>query len=123
MELGYVRSTGRKRGGLTVWEPVPARNVGTVAHPSRRPTGDDGVRTSTSKRTWTAEEAELINWFLASLDTMPTDTFRLYSGVNVVNPSKFFTVLERDCKVGPNGPRARTGAITSDLKKLRDLFG
>lgn len=69
------------------------------------------------KLSWPPEIQSLIDWFI-TLEP-PTEPFYLESHRHIVAPSKFFASLQREIQTGPRGPRARTGALQWDLRKLR----
>ena len=65
-------------------------------------------------RKWDAETAALIARF-AEIEPA-TSGFDLRSGVTVIDPVGFHERLKEDIAAGPAGPRARLGALQSDLK-------
>ena len=69
---------------------------------------------------WSLEFQSLIDWFLA-LDT-PKESFHLEPHRRIVNPSKFFTALQRDIEAGPEGPRGKYGAFIHDLTNLKRVL-
>ena len=69
---------------------------------------------------WDAETSRLIDWF--STTTPPAEPFELCRGVTVLDPVRWWRSIEGDIGCGPNGPRARYGAIQGDLQKLYDLL-
>lgn len=70
---------------------------------------------------WVPEDQNLVDWFL-SMDR-PKEPFFLADHIRVNDPEKFFAALESEIMAGPNSPRARTGALQSDLMKLREKNG
>lgn len=71
---------------------------------------------------WSHEEQELIDWFLALMaEQLPKPPFTLSAGVTVVC-SKFYDRLKLEIAAGARSPRARTGALQHDLQKLRLLM-
>ena len=69
---------------------------------------------------WDEQTSGLIDWFLSQ--DLPLLPFRLRSGVEVVDPEKFYASLRSDIEQGIEGTRARTGAIQEDLENLFDRF-
>lgn len=69
---------------------------------------------------WNDEMQELIAWFRAA--PRPTQTFLLANHMRVINPEKFFAALEREIEAGQRSPRARTGALQSDLLAVRNYM-
>ncbi len=67
---------------------------------------------------WDSETAALVEWFERT--PAPAQPFRLAPGVFVARPAHFWEALRRDIAAGPNGPRARYGALQSDLRRLHD---
>ena len=70
---------------------------------------------------WGAEIAALIEWFLRT--PPPPEPFKLYQGVTVLRPGKFWKSLKGDIAAGPGKARACTGALQKDLRTLALLFG
>lgn len=81
-----------------------------VASDTLRPNGDG----------WDAEAARLIEWFLTT--EPPSQPFELCRAVTVARPDIWWSSLRQDIAEGPNGPRAYTGALQSDLRKLWSYF-
>jgi hypothetical protein len=71
------------------------------------------------KAAWPPEIQSLVDWFL-TMD--PPPPFYLESHLHVKDPEKFFQLLRRESETGPRGPRARLGALQSDLRKLKVYF-
>ncbi len=69
---------------------------------------------------WDAEMLTLIRWFLGTHP--PTDPFELCRGVTVIRPALWWTATRRDIAAVPGGPRARYGALQSDLRRLAALM-
>ncbi len=69
---------------------------------------------------WDAEMLTLIRWFLGTQP--PTEPFELSKGVTVIRPALWWTATRRDIAAGPNGPRARYGALQQDLRRLAALM-
>lgn len=69
---------------------------------------------------WPPKAQLLVDWFL-TLDP-PSAPFYLEPHIHVLDPAKFFEKLRHEIEVGPRGPRTRTGALQSDLQKLKTYF-
>ena len=85
------------------WQPSPI--------PPDRPADDPA--------TWDAKTAELIDWFRANRDRLPSEPFCLWPGAWVVDAALFYRSLDADIATGPTGPRGRYGGLAHDLKCLR----
>jgi len=70
---------------------------------------------------WDAATEAIIRWFGST--KLPINPFDLCVCVRVTNPAKFYSSLREDIGGGPNGPRARTGALQEELRLLYDQFG
>ncbi len=51
-------------------------------------------------------------------EAMPSEPFQFDQARFVSDPVLFLVRLYRDVQVGPQGPRARTGALQEDLRLL-----
>ena len=60
----------------------------------------------------------MIDWF--STTAPPANPFKLCRGVAIRDPARWWQSIRSDIDTGPNGPRARYGAVQGDLRKLRD---
>ena len=70
---------------------------------------------------WDAEMLTLIRWFLGTHP--PTEPFELCRGIAVIRPTLWWAVMRRELVLGPQGtPRARTGALQQDLRRLAVLM-
>ena len=65
---------------------------------------------------WDTETQRLIAWFRTA--TPPAEPFELCRGVTILDPARWWRSIEGDIEFGPNGPRARYGAVQRDLRKL-----
>ena len=65
---------------------------------------------------WDAETLRLIAWF--KMATPPTGPLKLCRAVTILDAARWWRDIESDIGCGPNGPRARYGAVQGDLKKL-----
>jgi len=73
---------------------------------------------------WDDEARELIRWFDHNRHRLPRSSFWFWpQSHRVSDPDRFFSSLAADIASGPNGVRARNGAIQDDLRRLRELFG
>ena len=50
------------------------------------------------------------------------EPFELCQGVTILDPARWWRSIEGDIEAGPNGPRARYGAVQGDLRRLYDLI-
>lgn len=69
---------------------------------------------------WDSEMARLIEWFLTI--EPPTRPFDLCKGVTVARPALWWVAIQQDIAEGPSDPRAYTGALQADLRKLWSYF-
>lgn len=69
---------------------------------------------------WDSEMARLIEWFLTT--EPPGQPFEISRGVTVARPDIWWDSLRQDIAEGPSGPRAYTGALQADLRKLGSYF-
>ncbi len=69
---------------------------------------------------WSARIQAIIDWFRLNKETLPVDQFCLDACTTVVNPKIFYAQLEIDITRGPQGPRARYGALQDTLEKLKN---
>ena len=65
---------------------------------------------------WDAETLRSIDWFRTT--TPPDEPFELHRGVIILDPARWWRSIVDDIGCGPMGPRARYGAVQSDLKQL-----
>ena len=76
---------------------------------------------SSSTAGWDTETARIVEWFLAT--PPPAKPFDLFPHVRVIHPARWWRHLKADIATGPQGPRARYGALQKDLRRLAELFG
>ena len=76
------------------------------------------ARLANSPATWDDSTAELIGWFQANRDRLPSELFCLWPGAWVVDAALFYRALDGDIATGPDGPRGRYGGLSHDLKCL-----
>ena len=70
-------------------------------------------------RTWGPETGLHVLYLL--YEAVPLEPFRLDQARFVRDPFTFLVRLYRDVQVGPQGPRARTGALQEDLRLLYSI--
>ncbi len=73
-----------------------------------------------SQPDWDSEVRQLIDWFLTT--GAPAKPFELCRGVTILDPARWWRSIEGDIEAGPNGPRARYGAVQGDLRRLYALM-
>lgn len=71
---------------------------------------------------WDAETQSNIDWFMSMLGKFPTENFEVCPGSTVIDTTVYFEKILMDIQHGPTGPRANTGALQADLRRLRELF-
>jgi|GEM_PF-1888139 len=89
------------------------------------PTEADQVspaRPADDPATWDGSTVELIDWFQANRDRLPSELFCLWPGAWVVDAALFYRSLDADITRGPEGPRGRYGGLAHDLKCLRKVM-
>lgn len=70
---------------------------------------DGGIR-------WSAQAADLIQWFKQRRAELPDTPFPLNTWTHVSGPSTFYAALEQDIAHGPQSTRA--AALVGDLEDL-----
>ena len=55
-------------------------------------------------------------------DDLPAEPFVLHAGVSVVGAEQFLLALRREVEKGPNAPRALTGALQEDCKRIKTIL-
>lgn len=79
---------------------------------------------SASQKEWNPEATTLVQWFLdEGQHHLPTESFEFTPWIRVIDPEHFKEALLFDISMGPSGPRNQFGALTADLKRLKELFG
>ncbi len=78
------------------------------------------VASSVNVQGWDTETRRLIDWF--STTTPPAEPFELVPGVVIMDPARWWRSIRSDIECGPNGPRARYGAVQGDLRRLYALM-
>ncbi len=68
---------------------------------------------------WDSETRQLIDWFLTTAPA--AEPFELCRGVTIRDPAQWWQSIRGDIACGPNGPRARYGAVQGDLRRLHAL--
>jgi hypothetical protein len=56
-------------------------------------------------------------------EQLPPAPFEAAPGVTVKDPPRWLAALQQDGRLGPNGARARYGAIQADLRRVYELAG
>lgn len=109
--MGYLAT--RKRTTRQRLQPVPIVTIEIPQSPTlskeKSVSNPDPVQT----------DAE---WFLSNRDKLPQGEYPLSHGITILNGTKYYDQLERDLADGPKNPRARFGAIQSDIRQLRERF-
>ena len=108
----------------TVLDRNPSRNQGAT----QPKTGRNLTRVQRSQwspqlrseMAWSDDIQSIIGW--VQLTKPPTSSFRLRRAVTVIEPAHFWHRIRCDMAAGPNGPRARYGALQNDLRCLAALF-
>ncbi len=77
-------------------------------------------RGNSNEAGWDATTAEIIDWFLRA--EPPTQPFQLTDGVYVSHPARWWAYVTAEIAAGPDGSRARYGALQGDLRRLAGLF-
>ncbi len=67
------------------------------------------------------ELSRVIEWFLTA--TPPSSPFLLRRGVHITDPARWWKHVAADVAAGPDGPRARHGALQDDLWRVWKMFG
>ena len=98
---------------------VPARDLATEAVITpRRSVRKVRSQLLIDPATWPHDAATFAA--LLAPDDLRTP-FDLRPGARVVDATRFLAQLRRDIALGPQGPRARFGALQGDLMRLRDI--
>ena len=93
-------------------EVVRILKVGSTDAPTEKSEPQSNV-----KAVWPPDVQSLVDWFI--IQEAPAEPFLLEPHLRVVGPGKFFESLRCEIETGPRGPRARLGALQSDLRKLK----
>ena len=93
------------------WQPSPI--------PPTEAVQSSLARTADDPATWNVSTVELIDWFRANRDRLPSEPFCLWPGAWVVDAALFYRSLDSDIATGPDGPRGKLGGLSHDLKCLR----
>ncbi len=81
-------------------------------HPKSQPEGEIAD-------TW-GKLAPVVRWFVDA--TPPAEPFLLKRGVRITDPARWWRDTIIDIHQGPNGPRARYGALQDDLWRAWRMF-
>jgi len=95
----------------------PERTEAAQAEPESVDTGTDKETDIGSHEEMTRLLARIERWGLSDV-MIP---FELHPGESVVDMEKFLEALRRDIDAGPQGPRARTGALQADVRELKRI--
>jgi hypothetical protein len=93
-------------------EVVNILKMGSTDTPTEKSESQSNV-----KAVWPSDVQSLVDWFM--IQEAPAEPFLLEPHLRVVGPDKFFESLRREIETGPRGPRARLGALQSDLWKMK----
>ena len=93
-------------------EVVNILKMGSIDAPT-----EESEPQSNVKAIWPPDVQSLVDWFM--IQEAPVEPFLLEPHLRVVGPGKFFESLRREIETGLRGPRARLGALQSDLWKLK----
>ncbi len=66
------------------------------------------------------DAAAAVAWFGSW--SPPGEPFQLKPGITILDPQRWRQSIAADIGAGPNGPRARYGALQGDLRRLCGLF-
>ncbi len=77
-------------------------------------------RTSRDAAQW-GDLVAVVNWFLNA--EPPATSFKLKQGITINNPQRWWRDIALDIAAGPEGPRARYGALQDDLWRVWRMFG
>ncbi len=123
--LPLERNAPRNAGGTTSLKALATsaleRNARWNAAGTRSKNGGTRVDHAANRHpprelAWDAETSRLIEWFMRA--SPPAQPFELCQGVTVARPGIWWASLRQDIAEGADGPRARYGAVQSDLKRL-----
>ncbi len=109
--------------GATLDAPIGGNDPRVEAtHSTREGAGEAHPATTGAGRSpsWDPETAGLVEWFERT--PAPDQPFQLFPGVFVARPAHFWEALRRDLAAGPDGARARYGALQQDLRRLAALM-
>ena len=83
--------------------------------------GTEPVEPETGDAARWGDLAPIVEWFLGS--TPPAEPFILKPAVRITNPRRWWRDIATDVAAGPQGPRARYGALQDDLWRIWRMFG
>jgi len=64
----------------------------------------------------------LLPWYRGNREYIKTQKIEWSPGEQVIDNEKFLRALDEDISHGETGPRARSGALSKDMKRLYRLF-
>ena len=76
--------------------------------------------TSEAVAAW-GDLAPIVTWFLST--EPPAEPFSLKQGVTISSLQRWWRDIEADIAAGPEGTRARYGALQDDLMRVWQMFG
>jgi len=98
----------------------PAASIADTQHVARWRIAKQPARDGA----WPADVAALADFaLLLSVDDLSPVPFEFGPAETVVDAAKFLRWLQADARRGPSGPRARYGALQSDLQRLLQCVG
>jgi hypothetical protein len=71
---------------------------------------------------WDADSQSLIDWYRAHRSRFPASPFKMGPWIRVMEPVRFFAMIDVDIAAGPLGSKAMRGVLQEDLRRLRKLF-
>jgi hypothetical protein len=70
---------------------------------------------------WTAEDAKLAEWVLTlAPDDLPPAPWKPCPWKTIIDNAVFLAALQAECRLAPRVPRANTGVLQADLRRLRE---
>ncbi len=76
--------------------------------------------TSETAAAW-GDLAPIVEWFLSA--EPPATPFKLKQGITITDPARWWADIIADIAAGPEGPRARYGALQDDVMRAWQMFG
>ncbi len=76
--------------------------------------------TSEAVAVW-GDLAPIVKWFLSA--DPPAEPFILKPAIRITNPARWWRDIALDIAAGPEGPRARYGALQDDVTRAWKMFG
>ena len=88
---------------------------------SEKRVGSEPVHPETSETAAWGDLGSIMAWFRSA--TPPAEPFLLKQGITISNPQRWWADIIADIGDGPEGPRARYGALQDDLWRAWQMFG